>query len=206
MARNKRINFLATLTEGYNKVLDIGTDHGLVLKRAFDEGYIKEAIAADLREKPLMQAMKNLKNYPVKYIISDGFLAIKEPFDLAIIAGMGSHLITEILNNAPKQDEHYLLQANEKIDVLRSYLTSHNFEIIDEYLLYDKFYYVILKVKVGTQTLSLEDIYLGPILKDKPEALDYYRHKAHHIEKIIPKADEKRREELKKMLKIFEKF
>ena len=203
MARNKRINFLAELTKGYDKVIDIGTDHGLVLKRAFDQGYIKEAVATDLREKPLMQAMKNLKNYPVKYIISDGFLAINESFDLAILAGMGAYLISEILDSAPKQNKHYILQANEKIDVLRLYLSTHHFMIIDEYIVFDQFYYVILKVQRGYQPLSEEEIYLGPILRYKKEAIPYYQYKANHIKRILSKADGKRKEELIKMLKIF---
>ncbi|WBL31401.1 SAM-dependent methyltransferase [Candidatus Phytoplasma sacchari] len=47
----KRIYFIATLLKGYNVVLDIGTDHGLVLKKAFDLKYIKKAIATDRAKK-----------------------------------------------------------------------------------------------------------------------------------------------------------
>ena len=203
MARNKRISFLAELTKGYDRVLDIGTDHGLVLLKAFEKGYIKEAIATDLREKPLKQAEKNLKNYPVTYILSDGFLAVKNPFDLAIIAGMGAYLIADIMNQAPKGNHVYILQANDKIEILREYLGSHGFKIIDEYLVHDRFFYVILKVTRGVMLLNEEDLYLGPILKNKPEALEYYARKAHQIEKILPSADSERQIELEKMLKIF---
>lgn len=203
MARSKRILFLSELTQGYNKVLDIGTDHGLVLSSAFEKGYIKSAIANDLREKPLNQAKKNLKNYPVTYVISDGFLSIKEDFDLAVISGMGAYLICDILDHAPKGDQVFLLQANDKIEILRIYLMDHGFSIIDEYILEDKFYYVVLKVKRGEMILDDEDIYLGPILKHKSEALPYYMRKAKQIEKILPHTDEKRQETLKKMLKIY---
>jgi len=203
MARNKRISFLAELTKGYDRVLDIGTDHGLVLLKAFEKGYIKEAIATDLREKPLKQAEKNLKNYPVTYILSDGFLAVKNPFDLAIIAGMGAYLIADIMNQAPKGNQIYILQANDKNEVLREYLGNHGFKIIDEYLVHDRFFYVVLKVIRGEMLLNEEDLYLGPILKNKPEALAYYDRKAHQIEKIMPGADRERQIELEKMLKIF---
>ena len=203
MARNKRIAFLSELTKGYDRVLDIGTDHGLVLLKAFEKGYIKEAIATDLREKPLKQAERNLKNYPVTYIISDGFLAVKKPFDLAIIAGMGAHLITEIMQHAPLGNQTYILQANEKIEILREYLMLNDFKIVDEHVIQDKFFYVVLKVSRGKMNLSDEDIYLGPILKNKPESLEYYAKKAHQIEKILPGADQERQIELNKMLKIY---
>ncbi len=42
MARNKRISFLAELTKGFKTVLDIGTDHGLVLLEAFKKAILKK--------------------------------------------------------------------------------------------------------------------------------------------------------------------
>jgi len=203
MVRSKRIQFLAELTKGYDTVLDIGTDHGFVLSKAFEKGYIKAGIATDLREKPLEVAMKNLKKYPTTFILSDGFLNVKQAFDLAIIAGMGAHLICDILEAAPYGEETYLIQANDKIEIVREFLCNNDFEIIDEYIILDKFYYVILKVKRGEMILSEEELYLGPHLKNKREALPYFAKKAAQIEKIMIKADEKRREELLKMLKIY---
>jgi tRNA A22 N-methylase len=46
-----------------------------------------------------------------------------------MIAGMGSFLIAQILEKAPK-DEHitYILQANDKVEYLRKYLMTHGFE------------------------------------------------------------------------------
>jgi len=203
MARSKRIEYLAVLTRGYDKVLDIGTDHGLVLAIALENKWIKSGIASDLREKPLNQARKNLKGFSVEYVISDGFKEIKSDFDLAIIAGMGAFLITEIMDHAPEGNQTYLLQANDKIEVLREYLMEHGYKIIDEYIVEDKFYYVILKVVRGGMSLLDEDIYLGPILKHKAEALPYYEKKVRQIEKILPHADQNRQEILKKMLKIY---
>jgi len=122
---------------------------------------------------------------------------------LAIIVGMGAYLISDILDNAPLGNQIYFLQANEKIEVLRAYLVDHGFSIMDEYIMYDKFYYVILKVQRGQMVLSEEDLYLGPKLKEKPEALPYYMKKISQIAKILPKTDENRRETLEKMLKIY---
>jgi len=203
MVKSKRIQLIAELTRGYDTVIDIGSDHGFVLQIAFEKGYIKRGIATDLREKPLASAMKNLKNYPTTFVLSDGFLNVKESFDLAIIAGMGANLICDILEHAPYGEQTYLLQANEKIEILRAFLVNNDFEIIDEYIVHDHFYYLILKVKRGEMILSQEDLYLGPHLKKKSEALPYYAKKAAQIEKIMGKADEIRKEELIKMLKIY---
>ena len=202
MARNKRIKFLAEQTQGFDTVLDIGTDHGLVLLEAFKKGYIKSAIASDLREEPLNQAKTNLKNYPVDFVLSDGFKAIKKPFDLAIIAGMGAYLISDILKDA-KEDATYIIQANDKHHVLREFLSKNGFIIEDENVIHDKFYYIIMKVKKGHQELLDDDLYLGPKLKYKPEAKKYYEHKIKQYEKIYPKADEKRKLELEKLIKLY---
>lgn len=199
MARSKRIEWLAKLCKGYDTVLDIGTDHGLVLQSAFEKGYIRQAIASDLREKPLQSAKENLKNYPVQFVLSDGFLAIAEPFDLAIMAGMGAYLMTEILNHAPRQAIDFILQANDKVHVLRHYLMQNGFIITDEWVIHDHFYYVIIKATYGKMTLSDEDILVGPILKSKPEAKAFYKHKLKLIEKIMKTADETKLGELKRL-------
>ncbi|MCD4826564.1 MAG: class I SAM-dependent methyltransferase [Acholeplasmataceae bacterium] len=203
MARNKRIRFLSELTKGYDRILDIGTDHGLVLLEAFKNDYIKSAIASDLREEPLKSAKKNLIDYPVEFVVSDGFEHVKSDFDLCIIAGMGAYLIKDILKLAPK-DKTYILQANDNHDILRAYLANHGFEIVDEHIIYDKFYYIIMVVKKGHMTLLEEDLYLGPKLKHKADAKPFYENKIKQYKKIYPKADEIRKQTLLRLINIYE--
>ena len=200
MARSKRIQFLASLAKGYDTVLDIGTDHGFVLQEAFDQGWIKKGIAADINEGPLNQAKENLKGYPVTFVLSDGFQSIKDTYDLAIIAGMGAYTIGEIMNHASHDEAIYLLQANDKQEILRDYLNTHGFQIIDEYIVDDGFYYVIMMVKKGEMKLSPRDIYLGPILKEKPEAKAYYKRKLYTLENIVNQADEDKKSSLEVLI------
>ncbi|MDD3067903.1 MAG: class I SAM-dependent methyltransferase [Acholeplasmataceae bacterium] len=204
MARSKRITFLAELIKGYNVVLDIGSDHGYVLLEALQKGYITYGIASDLRIEPLMQAEKNLKGYHAKTIQSDGFLNIHESFDLAIIAGMGAYLIGEILDHAPSFDVTYILQANDKPEVLRAYLKDHGFMILDEYVIRDRFDYVVMKVKRGKMILEEKDLILGPYLKDKPEAKPYYERKIQLLSKLIFQVDLKRRREIEDLIAIYQ--
>ena len=189
MANKKRLSFLSSLLKGYDTVLDIGTDHGLVLKEAIDLGYIKKGIAADIGELPLKSAMKNLRGYDVEFIQSDGFKDIKSTYDAVLIAGMGVYTIMDILNE-PHLENIYFLQPNDKHDVLRVYLMENGYRITDEYVIYDKFYYVIIKAIKGKMILTDEDIYVGPLLKTKKQSKKYYQSQIKRIERIIEVADE----------------
>ena len=207
MEKSDRLSFISSLLNGYDKVLEIGTDHGLILKYAFDNSYIKEAIAADLREKPLISAKKNLKNYPCMFKISNGFQNITETFDCCVIAGMGAHLISEILRKAPSSNAHYILGTNDKEEELRSFLENNNFRIIDEYIIFDKFYYLFIKaIKTSVKhKLSNEDLLLGPILKTKQVALEYYEKKKLYLEDLLKKVDSKKALKIKEKLSYYQK-
>lgn len=161
MARNKRIQAIVEELQGYHTVLDIGTDHGYVLKDALDLNYIHKGIASDLREKPLQKAKELLKNYPVTFYQSDGFLSIDIPFDVAVIAGMGSYTIIDILKNRPDLKEDLLVMPHDNIDVLRRYLAENNFMIDYEKIIYDRHFYTLFKIKRGKMKLSEKEIHTG---------------------------------------------
>ena len=197
MARNKRILYLASLLKGFDTVVDIGSDHGYVLEEAFLQGYIKKGIATDVREMPLARSLKTLKNYPVKGILSDGFLAIHDPFDAAVIAGMGAYLIADLLVHAPQGDQIFIMQPNDKEFHLRLRLSELGFTITDEFVVHDRFYYVIIIAKRGNMTLSKEDLILGPCLKHKKEAIPFYQRRLNIMSEIMEKADEAKQELLK---------
>ncbi len=197
MVRNKRILFLASLLQGYDTVIDIGSDHGYVLEEAFKRGYIRYGIATDVRKMPLENSLQTLKNYPIKGVLSDGFLTIKDDFDCAVIAGMGAHLIADIMANAPLNDAVYILQPNDKHTSLRERLNALGFMITDEFIVHDKFYYLVMIVRRGHQDLSEEDLLLGPHLKLKEDAIPYYQRRIKTFENIMETADETRVNELK---------
>lgn len=161
MARNKRINAIVEALKGYHTVLDIGTDHGYVLKDALDLNHIQVGIASDLREKPLEKAKHLLKNYPVSFYQTDGFLSIKQHFDAVVIAGMGSYTIMDVLNQRPKLDVDLILMPHDHLDVLRKYLLDHHYTIDYEKIIYDRHFYTLFKVKRGKMTLSEKEIYTG---------------------------------------------
>lgn len=199
-----RIAFIGELTKGYETVIDIGSDHGLVLKYALDHKYIKHAVASDINKGPLNHAKKNLAGYPVRFYLSDGFKSVDKDYNLAVITGMGPHLIIDILKEVMHlEDKTYILGANEKIEVLRTWLSNNGFNIVDEYVIFDGFYYVFLKVIKGSMTLTEEDIYLGPKLKTKKEAQAYFKHKYNHYLDLSKKAKGEKLVEIEKTLQLF---
>ncbi|MBN3490070.1 SAM-dependent methyltransferase [Acholeplasma equirhinis] len=183
----KRIDFIVELIKGYDTVADIGTDHGLVLKKAFNLGYIKKGYATDINPGPLKSSQKTLTGYPVEFYLSDGFKGLKKPFDLAVICGMGAYLIADILKDAP-DNAHFLLGAHDNLEFLRAYLSKNNFEIFDEYVMLDKFYYVFLKVRSGKMELTEEALYTGSYLRDKITSLPYFKHQMDHFKNLSLKA------------------
>lgn len=191
MIKNKRLNFIVSLFDKNNdKILDIGTDHGYLLKEAFSKIDVKHAIAADINKEPLNNAKNNLKGLNVTYYLTDGFKNIKEDYNTVVIAGMGGILISNIMKDS-NEDKNitYYLQPNNKEKKLRIFLEENNFNIIDEHVIYDKKYYVVIVAKKGKMTLTKEEKILGPILKTKQSALKYYEYLLKWNKYIIDKHD-----------------
>lgn len=145
---------LAEAIKGYDTAIDIGTDHGYVLKYALDHHYIKKGIAADIAEQPLALARKNLEGYPVTFHLSDGFLNVQDSFDVAIIAGMGAYTISHIIKGAPKGDFDMILMAHDHLDDLRTFLSGNGYNIIYEKIIEVKRFYHLMKVERRIMNLT----------------------------------------------------
>lgn len=188
-----RIETLSALTKGIHTLLDIGTDHGYVIIDALNHGYIKKAIACDINPMPLENAKKNIENAnyldQVNFALTDGFKGITQDYDGVLIAGMGMHLVKDILSQPHAPARKYILQANNHVDTLRAYLGNNHFKITDEMAIFDKFHYVIIVCEKGEMTLSDKDIYTGPILKHKTDALPYYEHQLNILMRNYSKAN-----------------
>lgn len=187
MIKNNRLNFIVNLFDkNTNILLDIGTDHGYLIKQAFHLEKITKAIASDVNLMPLENAKSNLEGLNVKYYLTSGFKDINEDYDTVVIAGMGANLISKIMEDSPKdKDITYYLQPNNKEHILRKYLMDNNFEIVDEHVIYDKKYYVLIKAIKGEMKLTEEELFLGPILMKRSESMDYYKFLVNWYQTII---------------------
>lgn len=176
----KRIEQIALLTKGIDTLLDIGTDHGYLIIEAIQKGYIKKAIGADINFLPLENAKKNISNSGlsdlVTFALSDGFLNVKDPYDGVVIAGMGMHLCKRILSQPHPFVKKYIVSVHTHLTQFRQFLSASGFEILDEHIVHEKFYYVIFTLIKNKVELDAEQQYLGPHLRYKKASLPYYEH------------------------------
>ena len=205
MARNKRIDSIVEALKGYHTALDIGTDHGYVLKHALDHHYIKKGIASDLRKQPLGKAKNLLKNYPVDFFLSDGFLSIDQPFDVVVIAGMGSHTTIEIMKQRLDTQADFILMPHDHLYEIRTFLCEHGFVIDYEKIIEDRHFYTLFKVFRGTMTLSEKEIYTGYHVIINDTYKKYIKKMMAHYQALVSKTHSEKQAYFKKIESYFMK-
>jgi len=183
-------------------VADIGTDHGYVLIELLKRGKIKRGIASDNKEMPLEKARKNAEAERMEVLmdfrLGSGFETLKAgEANGAVIAGMGGILIRELMENSMeviKAMDFILLQPAQNPEILREYLYTNQFKVIDEELVREdrRFYeYMIVKFDPNKST-TLEnhiDYAIGDVLlkKNHPLLEAYLTSKINEMEEILSK-------------------
>lgn len=159
-------------------IADIGTDHALLPAYLVEKGTCPRAIAGDLNPGPVRAARETVQTRGLQDKIEirrgDG-LGILRPgeADVVILAGMGGHLITQILQSSPgvlEKVRRLIVQPNNKAPVLRSWLAGRGWGIVEEDLVEEegKVYPVIVsepgRGMTAVDPVSLE---VGPCLLKK---------------------------------------
>ena len=137
-----------------DRIADIGCDHGYLSIHLLLSGIATSAIASDVKEQPLLSAVRNAEKYGVRdkmeFYLSDGVRNIPRDFDTMVCAGMGADTMVSILEAAPwLKDQKYrlILQCQSKTPMLRQYLSDSGFHIVQESVLRDgKFLYTIMEI------------------------------------------------------------
>ena len=173
-----RLKAIASMIEKCDSIVDVGTDHGYIPIYLVKNGLIKSAIASDINRGPVEKAKNNVFSNDVSTQINcrlgSGLATVnKGEVQVAIVAGMGGNLIRDILEadlDVVKQLKYMILQPVQNAEVLREYLYSTGYEILDEEICVDdgKFYEII-KAKYNTKPVVLDSIYyeISKILLDK---------------------------------------
>lgn len=159
-------------------VADVGTDHGYIPIYACLKLESPRGLAMDLKQGPLDRAGENIRRFNLGHRIetrlSDGLEALGEgEADVAVIAGMGGLLISEILERSPVRLSGYILQPMTATKELRQYLADKGYSIDHEVLAQedDKFY-TVLKVSHGHMQLENRlDVYVGRKLIENRDPL-----------------------------------
>lgn len=215
MKLSDRLQAIADLVERDTRVADIGTDHGYLSAYLIENNIAKYVIATDVNEKPLKKAMdyvedNNLKDR-IKTRLGSGLEPIeKGEVDIVVIAGMGGHLIADIIDdskNISNTIDTFILQPMTGEEELRKYLYENNYKIVAERLACEgKRFYHILKVKHGNDVLE-DNIYLEigkKLIEDKDELVgELIKSKIEKIKTIMDNLVMKETENSKKTYKEF---
>ena len=213
MLLSKRLEAIANMVDQDDIVLDIGTDHGYLPIYLVSNQIIKLAIASDIKDSPLKMASKNVEKAnlkeKIKLVLSDGLESITSYFNTLVIAGVGPRTIINILEKAESKikGKTLILQSNVSSNLVRVWLSSNNFKIIDEALVYeDSNYYEIIKAINGKQLLTNSDLYLGPIIKKvkNETVINYFNLMYDKYSKLIKRIPKKETEKIKNLSEIIE--
>ncbi|AIY84531.1 hypothetical protein U729_24 [Clostridium baratii str. Sullivan] len=199
MELSKRLDLIVNHIKDCDTLVDVGTDHGYIPIYVIKNGICKSAIASDINKDPLDKAKLNAIFEEVDEKIDTrlgGGLSTVEAneADACVIAGMGGNLIRDILEADKEKVKGFkflILQPAQNPEVLREYLYTNGYEVIEEDLCIDEDkYYELFKVRVkeGEET-SLDSIYyeISPkLLRDRhPLMKDYITYKKEKYEKIL---------------------
>ncbi|MCI5839066.1 MAG: class I SAM-dependent methyltransferase [Peptoniphilaceae bacterium] len=205
MKLNKRLIKILSLVEMNKKVIDIGTDHGLVPLYLAKNNISKDILATDISKNSLDKLNSSeFDNYRdiIKTKVTDGFEGLKsEKNQIAIIAGMGANTIINILKsnlNFSHSLDYIIIESNIANEKLRYFLNNNEFLFVKDFLIYDnKKFYDIMKVKKGIEKkYDLSEIYFGRNNIEKKslillKKLKYEKRKNKMIKKNILKNSKK---------------
>lgn len=167
---SSRLKIAAEFLKNYNCLADCGTDHAYLPIYGIAKGYIKKAIASDNKVSPLKNAEKNIIDSKlqndISLVLAEGLSYLNPEIDVVSILGMGGRLISDILNDADLTNvKRLVLSPNSEAEILREFLQSSKWKIIDETFLKEKGkYYQIIICEKGAMKLSDNEKEFGPVI------------------------------------------
>ena len=198
MELSKRLTWIISKMDECDVIMDVGTDHGYIPIELIRRNIANKVIASDINKEPLKKAKINISLEGLSNKINLRLGGGLEPLNNnevqgILIAGMGGNLIRDILKNdisKVKNIDYLILQPAQNPEVLREYLYTENYEVIDEDICLDEGkYYELFKVKYKENNSSkLEDIFyeVSPILLNKKSEVfkEYLKEKIEKYKKV----------------------
>lgn len=182
MLNSERLNAVKSLVPYGTRLLDIGSDHGLLPYDLLQSGSITRAFVTDVNDGPLQHSRLQLARFCsaegglVDFALSDGFKKVPHgAYDVAAICGMGGELIARIISEGgDKAKCPLILQPMTMYDKLRGFLWNNGYTVVKE--LYPRegkrTYLVMLVHYTGVcEGYTTDELYLGKLR----EPTDGYR-------------------------------
>lgn len=147
---DERLSLVASQIAG-GVHLDIGSDHGKLLRYLFECGQINAGIAVENKSTPLRNSQRALHDLNARVLQGDGFKPVDRRVDSVSMCGMGGELIARILSEAyDKLPRRLVLQPNTKIECVRHWARNHEFHLIREAMTHCGHAYVVLTFEQAT--------------------------------------------------------
>lgn len=166
---SKRIKEIATqamkIDDHFDRLADIGTDHGYLPYHMLSKGWVSEAILCDINAGPLENAKQTFVHSAfsnkVDFRLGSGIKPVlNEEVDLLFIAGMGGGLIMDILSDDIEKSKSYpyiVLQPMTEQDLLRGWLIENGFKILWDHFFVDARKHYELIVVTTKENVTTKD-------------------------------------------------
>lgn len=161
MNNSPRFEALIALA-GKNEILaDIGCDHGIVSTYIAKNKLAKKVFACDI-SRPSLEKAKILADKMlltnIEFFLGNGFSALPQKPDTAIIAGMGAEVILPMLSH-PFAKTHLVLQPMKDAEILIDALYSLGFGVDKEIIVKQEGrFYQIISAFYGVKKLYTLDV------------------------------------------------
>lgn len=214
---SQRLEQVASFVSQDAVLADIGSDHAYLPCALALAGRITKAYAAEVKEGPLAQSRKTIAQYGLENMIfpvlSDGLLNIPDDADEMVIAGMGAHTVLAILQASFSRLASFkriVIQVNQHMELIRSFISKHQFLIVEEALVKeeDKYYPILVWQAKHGAALNEAELLFGPKLLSHHSELfhSFYLERYQSYEAILPKLDvaSKRYQQLKTEMELIQ--
>ena len=200
---SNRLLQIAMLIERNKVVFDVGSDHALLPSFLVENGICDKVYAGEIALGPLENVKQAIKRNGLEGrvipVFSDGLSKAPDDVDIVVIAGMGFHTIKHVLESCDvSRYQYFLVQSNTDVDELRRYISEKGYTIEDERVVYDGFYYQVIRFSADLhEPYSEMEIKYGPILlKRRDEVfIAYLKDLLERYKKINESANKKEFEE-----------
>jgi tRNA (adenine22-N1)-methyltransferase len=193
-ALSARLEAVLALLMPCRRLIDVGTDHGLIPISAVQRGIAARAIASDLRHAPLVLARRNILaarlSEQILLLREDGLSALANgAVDAVVMAGMSGEQMVRLCSEAShvlERVSQLLVQPNSDVHAVRRWARAHGWQLRDESMLIERGQFFVTcafepascaDTSYQVPGFSEADLFLvGPLLlaRRDPTALRFY--------------------------------
>lgn len=157
----KRLEVVASLVN-YNRIADVGCDHGKLAYYLLDKGIADYAVVSDISKPSLDKAIDILSKtkYNFDYICCDGLTGYNGyNIDQCIIAGMGGDEIMKIISNCPINIKSFILSPQRNNVAVKKFMLNNGYSIDYDIIIKEKnkFYNIFRCNKSSNVTIPTEE-------------------------------------------------